>query len=102
MKIDLPCQGFDYAAAAAEAPDRIPDAEALLSELDGLLVIEPPGVDTGVPGSGPLNLDDLAVFPDLRTLTSAVEVRWPARLARSLQTVMSNAGLELYHPIVEV
>ena len=85
-------QGFDYAAAEAASAADTARMNELLVELDAL-----------VRGSGSLNdgrcgltWDDLVYLPELRTLSCAKGVAWPAKLDAYVRASFARAGVDTY------
>eukprot|EP00937_MAST-01D_sp_MAST-1D-sp2_P007993 g7993.t1 len=85
-------QGFDYAAAEATAAEDARAAAELLRELDGMLR----GADSLNGGPCGLTWDDLAYLPELRTLSCAQGVAWPARLRAYVEGSFARAGVGTY------
>ena len=85
-------QGFDYVAAeAADAADTARMNE-LLVELDTLVR----GVRSLNDGRCGLTWDDLVYLPELRTLSCAKGVVWPAKLNAYVRTSFARAGVDTY------
>ena len=77
--------GFDYEKAEAEKEIHLAAMAKHLEELDGLLHSEHSANAWG------RSLDDILLIPDLRTLTSVKDVKWPAKVSFVAVTVYGLA-----------
>eukprot|EP00535_Pseudo-nitzschia_heimii_P003144 CAMPEP_0197175772 /NCGR_PEP_ID=MMETSP1423-20130617/1901_1 /TAXON_ID=476441 /ORGANISM="Pseudo-nitzschia heimii, Strain UNC1101" /LENGTH=271 /DNA_ID=CAMNT_0042625005 /DNA_START=20 /DNA_END=835 /DNA_ORIENTATION=+ len=84
--------GFDYAAAEAMDAAAKLEMAALLEEADEKLLAS----ETSLYQSGTLGFDDLLYLPELRTVSLARGLVWPARLRGYIVSAFSMAGVGTY------
>eukprot|EP00924_Labyrinthula_sp_SR-Ha-C_P000378 maker-scaffold_25-snap-gene-5.54-mRNA-1 protein AED:0.00 eAED:0.00 QI:104/1/1/1/1/1/2/121/234 len=90
MKSKYESQGFSFEDAEKNTESAIKSVEEMLKELDVMLFSEQSVNSWGI------SMDDILLFPDLRSLTCVKNISWPEKTLKWINNLSSKAKVALY------